>query len=103
MDKPVCPKCNNFLKFREWSDRLPPKSEALAECLHGHGFWQIRYFQGQPTSEPYQVRKPAEKTVHGGYRIKPARAAAIVAAFGSVQEYLDYGPLFSLPCITQQV
>lgn len=99
MDKPVCPKCDSPLKFRSWSKRLPAKSEALAECTQGHGYFQVRYWNGRQTSEPYQVAKK-DKEVNGSYRLTRKRKAAIVAQWGSVQYYLDYGSL--LPCITEQ-
>lgn len=89
MDKPTCPKCDTPLVFRSWSHRRPAKSEALAECPGCGGKWQIRYWQGRPTSEPYQVRKP-EKPCRGSYRISAQRQAAIIAVWGSVQNYLDH-------------
>jgi len=99
MEKPVCPKCETPLKFRRWSKRYPAKSEALAECTNGHGYFQVRYWNGRQTSEPYQVATK-EKDVSGSYRLKRERKAAIVAQWGSVQNYLDFGSL--LPCNTVQ-
>lgn len=98
MDKPTC-KCGAPLVFRRWSRRLPAKSEALAECPQGCGMWQIRYYEGKPTSEPYQVRV-REKKHAGSYRLSSSRKAAIVALWGSVQKFLDYAPV--QPRITQQ-
>ena len=90
-DKPKC-KCGSVLKFRSWSRRYPPKSEALADCPGCGEKWQLRYWQGQPTSEPYQTRR-TEKPCRGSYRISVTRRAAIVACWGSVQEFLDYAPV----------
>lgn len=87
-----CPDCNQPLKFSRWSKRLPAKSEALAICPAGCGKFQVRYFQGQPTSEPYQVRR-TQKPCRGSYRITAKRRAAIVAVWGSVQNFLDYAPV----------
>ena len=61
--------------------------------------WQIRYYQGKPTSEPYQVRQAAKKTRSGSYRTYPEREAAIIALWGSVQHFIDSAPLV---CITRQ-
>jgi len=97
----ACPKCNNPLKFLRWSNRKPAKSEALAECSNGCGKWQIRYWNGKQTSDPYQVAK-TEKPCRGSYRIKKARAAAIVAIWGSVQNFLDNGSVTGLPRMSQQ-
>ncbi len=59
----------------------------------------MRYWNGRRVSEPYQVAVKA-KTENGSYRLTQERKAAIVAQWGSVQYYLDYGSL--LPCITAQ-
>ena len=87
-----CPKCHGRLKFREWSKRLPAKSEALAVCVGCGEKWQVRYWNGKPTSLPYQVGR-CRKPVRGSYRITRERVAAIAAMWGSVQEFLDYAPL----------
>lgn len=84
-----CPDCNNPLKFRRWSDRKPAKSEALADCLQCGTKWQIRFWHGQQTSEPYQVRK-TEKPCRVSGRLSENRKAEIVAIWGSVQNYLDH-------------
>jgi len=101
MDKPVC-RCGAALVFRGWSKRRPAKSEALAECPQGCGMWQIRYYQGKPTSEPYQVRGKGQRKRAGSYRLAESRRAAIVAQWGSVQNFLDCAPVISLPCIARQ-
>ena len=88
-NKQYCPKCETPLVFRHWSGRLPAKSEALAECPGGCGKFGVRYFQGAPTSEPYQKRKK-EKQERGSYRINKSRKSAIVAVWGSIQNYLDH-------------
>ncbi len=97
--KPICRKCGNFLTFRGWSKRLPAKSEALAECPSCGELWQIRYFHGKATSEPYQVRAKAKKTRHGSWRLPEYRMAEIMSMYGSVQKFLDSAPLV---CITLQ-
>lgn len=101
MDKPVCPKCEAALRFRRWSNRQPAKSEALAECPNGCGMWQVRYWKGRQTSEPYQVRPAKEKAERGSYRISAERKAAIVALWGSVQNYLDRGSVYLLGMTVQ--
>jgi hypothetical protein len=88
VEKPTCSH-GHALQFLRWSRRYPPKSEALAICPEGCGRFQIRYWQGQPTSEPYQIRK-VEKPCRGSYRLSRERKAEIVAQWGSVQNYLDY-------------
>lgn len=91
-----CPHCGSALLFRQWSNRYPKGSrwrEALAKCPKGCGKFGIRYFDGRPTSEPYQVKKPAQKTERGSWRLSPERVAAIVAIHGSIQEFLDRSPL----------
>jgi len=96
-----CPNCSVKLIFRRWSDRLPRKSEALAECPVCEEKWQVRYFDGKPSSKPYQVRKSAEpKKNKGSYRIKKSRRMAIEAIWGSVQKYLDHSVI--QPGMTQQ-
>ena len=92
-NKPKCKDCGADLVFRAWSDRLPAKSEALAECSECGAKWQIRYGEGKPTSSPYRVRGRAEKTKRGSYLLPPIREAAIKAMYGSVQEFLDRAPL----------
>ena len=94
--KPYC-KCGNALNFREWSKRLPPKSEALADCPACGEKWQIRYWNGLPTSEPYQVKSRARKTERGSWRLSEQRKAAITAIYGGVQEFLDNAPLVCMP------
>ena len=96
MEKPLCPKCRAPLRFRRWSNRLPVKSEALAECKD-HGYFQIRYWDGVPTSEPYQVKMKSQKTKRGSHRLNENREAAIVALWGSVQNFLDKSPLVCMP------
>lgn len=88
-----CEKCGGILKFREWSDRLPKQSEALAVCDGCGQLWQIRYYKGVRTSDPYQVRQPGQKLERGSYRVKRGRKAAIEAMYGSVQFFIDYSPL----------
>lgn len=90
MDKPVCGICAAPLKFRRWSKR---QGEALADCPRGCGKWQIRYFDGKPSSEPYQVKPKAQKLKRGSWRLSEGRAAAIAAVYGSVQAFLDDAPL----------
>lgn len=87
-EKINCPRCGQPLKFRRWSRRKPAKSEALADCQLC-GKVQARFFQGKQTSEPYQVR-PKGKSNRGSYRLSSKRKAAIVAIWGSVQNYLDH-------------
>lgn len=91
--KPICPKCQCPLKFRRWSNRLPVRSEALAVCSGCGELWQLRYFEGKPTSEPYQVKTKAEKTQRGSWRSTPEREAAIVSMYGSLQNFIDTAPL----------
>ena len=98
-DKPKC-KCGSTLCFRNWSNRHPAKSEALAECPACGEKWQIRYWNGRPTSEPYQVKSKAEKTERGSWRMSAKRRAAIVAIYGSIQSFLDNAPLV---CMSLQV
>ena len=100
MDKPTCPTCDTPLVFRSWSHRRPAKSEALAECPGCGGKWQIRYWQGRPTSEPYQVRQKAVKTAAVNGRTTQERKAAIIAVYGSVQKFIDTAPLV---CIALQL
>ena len=92
-DKPVCGICQTPLTFRGWSNRLPKHSEALAECSNCGGRWQIRYFNGLQSSEPYQCKNNAQKTKRGSWRLSEGRKAAISALYGSVQEFLDEAPL----------
>lgn len=73
--------------------------EALAECPRGCGMWQVRYFDGLPTSEPYQVRVKAQKAARGSWRLSNRRLAAINAVYGSVQMFLDSAPLV---CMSMQ-
>ena len=101
-DKPVCGICDAPLVFRRWSSRLPAKSEALARCPGGCGMWQVRYFGDRRTSDPYQVRAGAKKGERGSWRLSRERRDAIVSAWGSVQEFLDYAPIVVLPCMTRQ-
>lgn len=98
-----CPKCETPLKFRAWSNRYPKASrwrEALAMCENGCGKWAVRYFDGQRTCEPYQVRAKARKTKTCTARTDPQRYAAIIALWGSFQNFVDQVNV--LPCITQQ-
>jgi len=94
-----CPKCESPLKFRRWSDRLPVKSEALADCTGCAEKWQIRYWDGKPSSAPYQVSPCKAKARRGSWRLRREREAAIVAMWGSVQNYLDNSPLV---CMSMQ-
>lgn len=97
-----CPKCHKPLIFCRWSDRYPKGyiwQEALAECLSGCGKFGLRYFNGKPHSNVYQVRKPAEKTAHGSYRLLPEYESAICEVYGSVQAALDK---LGQVCMTQQ-
>ena len=96
--KIFCPNCGAPLLFRGWSKRYPPKSEALADCPGTCGKWQIRFFDGRQTSEPYQIRTGNKTEVIGG-RITKERKAAIVAIYGSIQNFMDSSKLI---CITQQ-
>jgi len=98
--KPVCGICNSTLKFRRWSDRLPKFSEALADCPNGCGCWQVRYFNGRQSSEPYQIKPKAQKQKRGSWRLSDNRAAAIAAMYGSVQAFLDDAPLV---CMSMQL
>jgi hypothetical protein len=100
MNNPLCGLCGAPLKFRRWSDRLPKFSEALADCPDGCGCWQIRYFDGKPTSEPYQIKTKAQKRKRGSWRLSDERKAAIVAIYGGVQEFLDCAPLV---CMSLQI
>ena len=99
-EKPKCGNCGSVLKFRRWSDRLPVKSEALAICTGCGELWQIRYFQGKQTSEPYQVKSKARKTEPINGRAEPNRKAAIIAIYGSIQNFIDTAPLV---CIALQL
>lgn len=91
-----CPKCKSPLKFRRWSDRRPAKSEALADCTGCSEKWQIRYWNGKPSSEPYQVSAKLAKSRRGSWRLSGSREAAIIALWGSVQNYLDNSSLVSM-------
>lgn len=95
-EKPTCLKCQTTLTFRRWSNRLPKKTEALADCKQCGEKYQIRYWNGHRTSEPYQVKTTAKKTCRGSYKVHPDRKAAIVALYGSVQNFLDTCPLVSM-------
>lgn len=102
MDKTLqpCPLCESPLKFRRWGNRFPKGyiwREALADCERGCGKFGIRYFDGKPTCEPYQVKPAARKTSRGSWKLPPDRVAAIVALYGSVQKYLDNGVLVGMP------
>lgn len=99
-DKPVCGLCGAPLKFRCWSKRLPRFSEALADCPNGCGCWQVRYWNGRPSSDPYQVKPRARKPKRGSWRLSEDRFAAIKAVYGSVQAFLDNAPLV---CMSLQV
>lgn len=91
-----CPKCSEPLSFREWSRRYSKVSrwrEALAICKNGCGKFGVRFFDGNATCLPYQVKGPAQKTERGSWRLAPERVAAIVALHGSVQQFLDSSPL----------
>jgi hypothetical protein len=52
-----CPTCQTPLRFARWSNRRPARSEALAICSNGCGKFAVRYWRGQPTSEPYRFHK----------------------------------------------
>lgn len=99
-----CPKCDQPLKFRAWSNRygkLAPWREALADCeTKGCGKWAVRYFNGRRTCDPYQVKPPAQKTKRGSWRLSPDQEAAIITLHGSVQSALDY---LGKVCMSQQV
>ncbi len=98
-----CPKCQIPLRFRTWSKRYEKASrwrEALADCPNGCGKYAQRYFDGEPTSEPYQVRAKATKTAHCSAKAKPERKAAIIALWGSFQNFVDNVNI--LPGVTQQ-
>lgn len=104
MEKTVqtCPRCSQPLSFREWSNRYEKGyiwQEALADCQYGCGKFGLRYFDGKPHSEVYQVKGPAQKTAHGSYRLNPEYKDAICAMYGSVQSALDS---LGQVCITQQ-
>ena len=93
---PVCGVCGSALKFRRWSRRYAKESrlrEALADCPAGCGKWGLRYFDGKPTCDPYQVRAKGDKVARGSYRLRAARLDEIVQAWGSVQEFLDFAPV----------
>jgi len=99
----ICPKCGNLLEFRAWSKRYSansPYREALAKCQNGCGKFGIRYFNGNPVCDPYQVRNAPKKTKSCSARTEPERYAAIVALWGSFQAFVDNVSI--LPCITQQ-
>jgi hypothetical protein len=100
-EKPVCANCGMRLAFRRWSNRLPKYSEALADCPVCGGRWQVRYFGGVQSSEPYQVRGTARKKCAGSYRVTPERMAMIMSVWGSVQEFLDNAPV--VLCNTRQL
>ena len=98
-----CPFCESPLKFREWSGRYDKKSrwqEALALCPNGCGKLGVRYFDGVPTCDPYQVRSAAKKTKSCSARTEPDRYFEIVALWGSFQSFVDNVNI--LPCNTQQ-
>lgn len=99
MNKPMCNKCGHGLTFRKWSNRKPHKSEALALCENCGELWQIRYWKGIPTSDPYQVKPRSLKTVSINGRTSPQRKASIIAIYGSVQKFIDEAPLV---CIALQ-
>lgn len=90
---PACQICNAPLKFRRWSKR---KGEALADCPNGCGKWQVRYDGKRQQSEPYQVRRRANKPVTKSARMSEERIAAIEAIFGSFQNFVDSASLFSI-------
>lgn len=99
----LCPQCKNPLKFRGWSKRYPKRSrwqEALAFCPAGCGKFAQRYFDGEPTCEPYQVRAKGRKTRQCSAKTDPDRYAAIVALWGSFQNFVDQVNI--LPGVTQQ-
>jgi hypothetical protein len=92
----LCQICGQPLKFRDWSKRYPKKcrdAEALAECPSGCGKFQVRYFDGVPTSEPYQVRTKAIKTKSVSARIEQSRYDEIIARYGSFQKFVDSADL----------
>lgn len=97
MDKPKC-KNGHELTFRRWGRRCD-KSEALADCLICNERYQIRFWRGRQTSEPYQVKSKALKTESINGRAEPNRKAAIIAIYGSVQHFIDTVPLV---CIALQ-
>ena len=91
-----CPKCSHPLSFRKWSNRYPVRSrwrEALADCNNGCGKFGLRYFDGKPTCDPYQIRTAAKKTRRGSWKLEPDREKAIIEIWGTVQAYLDNGNL----------
>mgnify|MGYP001491093346 CR=1 FL=1 len=95
----LCPKCHKPLIFRDWSKRYPKGSryrEALADCHYGCGKFGLRFFDGVPTCEPYQVKPPAKKTETGSYKLTKERKAAICALYGSPQRLLDTIPLVGI-------
>jgi len=97
-----CPKCHNPMSFRRWSNRYPKGyiwQEALADCPSGCGKFGLRYFDGKPHSEVYQVKKPAEKTARGSYRLRQDYNDAICEVYGSVQAALDK---LGQVCMTEQ-
>ena len=93
---PACQICNAPLKFRRWSKR---HGEALADCPNGCGKWQVRYEGNRQQSEPYQVRRKAQKTVTKSARMSKERIAEIESIFGSLQKFVDN---VNLLCITRQ-
>ena len=74
--------------------------EALADCPAECGKFAQRYFNGEPTSEPYQIRARARKTKQCSAKAEPERYAAIIALWGSFQSFVDNVNI--LPGITQQ-
>jgi hypothetical protein len=95
-------KCGKPLVFRGWSNRYERNSkwqEALASCECGEK-WQLRYFNGHPTTEPYQVSRKSMKTKSCSARTSKERFAAIVALWGSFQDFVDNVNV--LPCNTMQ-
>ena len=87
---------------RGWSKRYPTTSrwrEALADCVTC-GKFAVLYFDGVATCEPYQVRGKARKTKTRTARIEPSRDAAIIALFGSFQNFVDTANITM--CNTQQ-
>lgn len=99
----LCPKCHCPLRFRKWSGRYPKGyiwQEALADCESGCGKFGLRYFDGKPHSRIYQVKKPAEKTCRGSYRLLPEHFKAICERYGSVQVALDK---LGQVCMTEQL
>jgi len=95
MASPIhCPKCHTQITFRAWSKRLPPKSEALGDCRNC-GKVQVRFWNGKQASEPYQCRT-GDKTESMSARATEKRKAAIIAIYGSFQNFVDTVPLISI-------